>query len=124
MDPATHSNLMAKFRTSENFIPAPPESLRKLVEGAFEYAADLGFSPDPDYHRVKALFGDIDSGACTQEFEFGEDGKPYYFPGPNDSPARIRAVMEQLSRKCGGPEGFHFTIASTEMDDDFMDPEE
>jgi hypothetical protein len=94
------------------------------IEGALAYAADLGFSPDPDYYRVKALFGDIDSSACTQEFEFGEDGKPYYVSGPNDSPTHIRAVMKQLSLRCGGPEGFHFMIASPGFHDDFMDPEE
>lgn len=94
------------------------------VEGAFAYAEDLGFSPDPDYHWVNALFGDIDSNICTQEFEFGEEGKPYYVSGPNDSPARIRAVMEQLTRRCGGPDGFHFMMASPGFQDDFKDPEE
>jgi hypothetical protein len=124
MRAAVYSDFLAKFRTSENFIAAKPECLRKLVEGALAYAADLGFSPDPDYHRVKVLFGDIDLGGCTQEFEFGEDGKPYYVSGPNDSPARIRAVMKQLNRRCGGPEGFHFMIASPGFHDDFMDSEE
>jgi hypothetical protein len=119
-----YNDFMAKFRTSEKLIPAHPECLRKLVEGALDYAADLGFSPDPDYYRVKALFGDIDSSACTQEFEFGKDGKPYYVSGPNDSPASIRAIMKQLSLKCGGPEGFHFMIASPDFHSDFMDPEE
>jgi hypothetical protein len=118
-----YDDFLAKFRTSENFIPSHPECLRKLVEGSLAYAADLGFSPDPDYYRVKALFGDIDSSACTQEFEYGEDGKPYYVSGPNDSPARIRAVMKQLSLRCGGPEGFHCMIASPRFRDDFMDPE-
>ena len=120
----TYGDFLKKFRTSENFVQARPECLRKLVEGALAYAADLGFSPDPDYHWVKALFGNIDSNICTQEFEFGEDGKPFYVSGPNDTPARIRAVMEQLTHRCGGPEGFHFMIASPGFHDDFMDPEE
>jgi hypothetical protein len=47
-----YDDFLVKFRTSENFIPAHPECLRKLVEGALDYAADLGFPPDPDYHQV------------------------------------------------------------------------
>jgi hypothetical protein len=32
--------------------------------------------------------------------------------------------MKQLSRKCGGPEGFHFMIASPSgFSDDFMETE-
>jgi hypothetical protein len=119
-----YSDFLKKFRTSESFTQARPECLRKLVEGALAYAEDLGFSPDPDYHWVKELFGDIDLNICTQEYEFGEEGKPYYVSGPNDSPARIRAVMEQLTRRCGGPDGFHFMMASPGFQDDFMDPEE
>jgi hypothetical protein len=120
----TYGDFLKKFHTSESFAQARPECLRKLVEGALAYAEDLGFSPDPDYHWVKALFGDIDSNICTKEFEFGEEGKPFYVSGPNDSPARIRAVMEQLTQRCGGPEGFHCMIASPGFHDDFMEPEE
>ena len=119
-----YGDFLKKFRTSESFAQARPECLRKLVEGALAYAADLGFSPDQDYHWVKALLGDIDSSICTQEFEFGKDGKPFYVSGPNDSPARIRAVTERLTHRCGGPEGFHFMISSPGFHDDFRGPEE
>jgi len=121
---AVYADFLAKFRVNESFVQARPECLRKLVEGALAYAADLGFPPDPDYHWVQELFGNIDSSVCTQEFKFGKNGKPFYVSGPNDSPARIRAVMSQLSRRCGGPEGFHFMIASPGFHDDFVDPEE
>ena len=125
MRAVAYADFLARFRGSENFVQARPECLRKLVEGALAYAANLGFSPDTDYHSAKPLFGDLDSGDCAQEFEFGENGKPYYVSGPNDSPARIRSVVEKLSRKCGGPDGFHFMIASpSAFTGDIMDPEE
>ncbi len=121
---SAYRNFLARFHDNENFVQVGPECARKLVEGALAYAANLGFSPDPDYHSAKELFGDLDSRNCDQEFEFGENGKPLYVSGPNDTPARIRAVMNQLSRKCGGPEGFHFIIASPSgFVDDFVDPE-
>jgi hypothetical protein len=118
---AEYEHLLAKFRTSETFFSARPESLRKLIEGAEDYADDLGFSADPDYHRVKMLFGDIDSGICTEEFEYGQDGKPYFVAGPHDSPGRIEAIMKRLSNRCGGPEGFHFMIGDPDFFDDSMD---
>ena len=124
MGVAAYSDFLAKFRTSENFIASRPECLRKLVEGALAYAEDLGFSPDPDYHRVKILFGDIDSGVCAQEFQFGKDGKPFYISSPSDRPGRVRAIMKQLSDRCGGPDGFHFMVASPGLQDDFIDYEE
>jgi hypothetical protein len=124
MKAGAYSDFLTKFRTSENFIASRPECLRKLVEGALAYAEDLGFSPDPDYHPVKILFGDIDSGVCAQEFQFGKDGKPFYVSSPNDDPGRVRAIIKQLGDRCGGPDGFHFMIASPDFHDDFIDYEE
>ena len=125
MSTAAYADFVAGFRVRENLIQARPECLRKLVEGALAYAANLGFPPDPDYYSAKTLFGDLDSGGCSREIEFGENGKPFYVSGPNDTPARIRSIMQQLSRKCGGADGFHFMIASTSgLPGDFMDPEE
>jgi hypothetical protein len=124
IEASAYGDFLAKFRTSENFIASRPQCLRKLVEEALAYAEDLGFSPDPDYHRAKMLFGDIDSDACAQEFEFGKDGKPFYVSSPNDSPGPGRAILKQLSDRCGGPDGFHFMIASPGFHDDFIDREE
>jgi hypothetical protein len=124
MEAAAYGDFLTHFRTSENFIASRPECLRKLVEEALAYAENLGFSPDPDYHRVKLLFGDIDTDACAQEFEFGKDGKPFYVSSPHDSPGRSRAILKQLGEKCGGSDGFHFMIASPVFHDDFTDHEE
>jgi len=125
MSTAAYADFVAGFRGRENLVQASPECLRKLVEGALAYAANLGFQPDPDYYSAKTLFGDLDPGGCSREIEFGENGKPFYVSGPNDTPARIRSIMKQLSRKCGGPDGFHFMIASPSgFPGDFMDPEE
>jgi len=121
---AAYSDFLQKFRTSENFFAARPECVRKLVEGALAYAEDLGFSADADYHRIKALFGDIDVAACEEEFQFGKGGKPFYVPGPDDSRGRIRSVMNRLSSRCGGPDGFAYMIPSPAFDDDFMDSDE
>jgi hypothetical protein len=61
--------------------PLPPADARKLIEGAVEYARGIGFEPSPDYETVMLLFGDIDAATSTAQFEFGQDGKPYFFAG-------------------------------------------
>jgi hypothetical protein len=88
---------------------ARPACVRKLVESAVEYAANLGFPPHPDYHKAKVLFGDIDPGECTETFEFGQDGKPFFISGPFDDEARCRRILATLLERCG-PGGFEYLI--------------
>jgi hypothetical protein len=86
-----------------------PAAARKLVEGAVEYAGALGLHPHADYHKAKLLFGDIDASECTETFEFGKDGKPFFISGPNDTPERCHQILEKLVESCGR-DGFHYLI--------------
>jgi hypothetical protein len=90
-----------------------PECLRKLVEDADAYARDLGFSPHPDYYFAARIFAEIDAGSCTEQFEFGKDGKPFYVSGPHETPAQSRRIVDTLMKRCG-PGGYHFLAALTE----------
>lgn len=116
-----------KFET-EDYTPA---DVRKLVEGAVDYARDLGLEPHPDYHRVKSIFGDIDARESRLKFEFGSEGKPLFINGPHDGPERCRRILSILEHSCG-PGGYHYIMgvgASTAMrtlededdDEDFDD---
>lgn len=88
-----------------------PSCLRKLVEGAVQYARELGLAPDRDYAAAAQLFGNIEATACPVRYTYGgRDGKPLYIGGPNDSPARLHKIVDTLTRKLG-PEGFHFVGA-------------
>lgn len=84
--------------SEEEFVPRDPAYARKLVESALAYARGLGFDPHPDYRIAKMIFGDVDASACEEEFAFGRDGKPFYVPGPGDSPTMQRRVMKQLEK--------------------------
>jgi hypothetical protein len=93
-----------------------PAAARKFVEGAVAYARALGLPPHPDYEKARPIFGDIDAGACSQEFEYGKDGKPFFVAGPHDSPERCRHIVRTLHEKCG-PDGFTYLVpASRGMD--------
>ncbi len=93
----------------DTLIPLKPECARKLVEGAVRYALDLGIEPHPDFRTARRIFGDIQSAACTEEFEYGKDGKPFFVAGPHDGPARCRNILHTLEDRCG-PDGYHYII--------------
>lgn len=94
----------------QTFVEAPPAKLRKLLHGAAAYAAGLGLSTPKDFAVVEKIFGDVDTGACAETFAFGKDGKPFYFSGPLDTPARIRQVCRILQERCGTG-GWNYTVS-------------
>jgi len=86
-----------------------PEYVRKLVEGAVEYARALELPPHPDYRVGKLIFGDILAEACPEQFVFGHKGKPFFYSGPHDNAARCDEILRTLHRVCG-PDGYDYII--------------
>jgi len=93
----------------QSFIDIEPAHARKLIRDAAAYAASLGLSVAKDTPAIEAIFGDVDTGACTETFTFGKDGKPFFVSGPNDTQARIRAVS-QLLEKSQGTGGWNYMV--------------
>jgi hypothetical protein len=77
-------------------VPVDPSYARKLVREAAAWAQSIGFPPHRDFAVAEQLFGDTDANACDANFPFGQDGKPFYVPGPSESTALIRRRMAQL----------------------------
>jgi hypothetical protein len=102
-------SLAGKLMQDQKVIKMKPECTRKLVEGAVEYARNLGFPPREDYQRARLIFGDIDSAACSEEFVYGRNGKPFFIAGPYDGPARCRQILHILNSRLG-PQGHHFLM--------------
>jgi hypothetical protein len=94
---------------------ATPAKVRKLVEDAVAYAEGLGLHPHADHHKAAPLFGSIDRNECTETFEFGKDGKPFFVSGPHDTPERCRRILATLVEHCG-PDGFHYMIKVDDPD--------
>jgi hypothetical protein len=103
------STLVRKVRSKFPTTDVSPAKARKIVEAAVEYASGLGFPPPADYQVAKLIFGDIDAGECTEEFEFGKNGKPLFINGPNDTIERCNLIQKTLERT-QGPGGFEFII--------------
>lgn len=100
--PSTYeSRIVRKMRSEFASKELSPAAARKFIEGAVEYARNLGFSPHPDYQTAKLIFGAIDVADATETLEFGKDGKPFFIGGPNDTPARCRQIVKTLEQSCG-----------------------
>jgi hypothetical protein len=106
---AKYEDRIHDWRGPEIFEPMPPACLRKLVEGGVAYARELGFSPHPDYAVASQIFGDVDASACSTEFTYGREGKPFYCSGPNETAAQARAIVDTLAQRLGA-KGFDCQI--------------
>ena len=103
------SDLVKRLAGDLALVDIAPECARKIVDGAVSYAKSLGFSPHPDYLAANALFGDIDAADCGIDYEFGLNGRPFYMPGPKDTPAKVSKIMQTL-RTGVGDGNFEFMI--------------
>jgi hypothetical protein len=97
--------------------PIDPGFARKLLRDLAVWSASLGFPPHPDFATVERLFGTVSADTCTTEFQFGREGKPFYIPGPSDTPAQVRQRLAQVSRTTGGTGEFRL-VAPDEADFD------
>jgi hypothetical protein len=107
--PTYTRSLYEKLAASDTLVPLDPPDARKLVEGAVQYALDLGIPPHPDYSVAKLILGDIDVAGATEDFEFGKNGKPFFIAGPHDHAARCQQILRTLEQRCG-PDGFDFLM--------------
>lgn len=104
-----YDSQIARKRGQFRWRQVSPETARRFVEEAVEYAADLGLRPHADYHKAKLIFGDLDPAAATEVLEYGKDGNPLFIAGPYDDPARCRSIMQVL-KQSRGADGFHYLI--------------
>ncbi len=75
---------------------SPAYALKK-IQFAIEEAQKYGFPPHPDTEMHLRIFQDVDPTECSDEFEFGRDGKPFYLPGPYESEHRQTEILIKLA---------------------------
>ena len=102
-------DMYERLAARSKLIPMQPQCARKLVEGAVEYARNLGLAPHADYRTAKLIFGDVSAADCRQQYTYGKDGKPRFIAGPYDSLARCQHVIRTLEAHCG-PDGYHYIV--------------
>lgn len=82
---------------------------KKLLQGAVEYAKNLGFSAHTDYKKAAPLFGNSDASVCPVHFDYGKDGKPFYIRGPNESVNEAIKIVQKLHSRYGEG-GFDYLV--------------
>lgn len=108
VEPDDLDHLVEHFAADSGFSEVDLSYARKLLRDSAAYGRSLGFVLPRAYAVAEQLFGDADAAACDVDFTFGQDGKPHYITGPQDTPARIRQRIKQLERSVGNG-NFHVT---------------
>ncbi len=91
-----------------------PAYALKLITFGIEEAKKIGFQPPQEAATLLQIFHDVDPNSCTETFEFGKNGKPFYVAGPHDSQFRQLEILGTLTKL--GQGNFHFLLAGS---DDF-----
>lgn len=85
--------------------PADLNLVARIIQVGKEYAAALGFAPDPEFEQASLLLAGANPAACAVPVVGGgKDGRPVYNARPND---RVAPVLATLTRAVGA-DGFRY----------------
>jgi hypothetical protein len=102
-----NAGLRAHALRIQPMAPAEFNLVAKIIATGQEYAANLGFKPDPVFAQAQHLLGGADPAACATPVPTGgPEGKPFFVSGPHDDPRRI---VDQLTRTVGAG-NFHYMV--------------
>ena len=102
------------------------ELAHNIVFAGENYATEIGFKSHPDFYKTtRFILVEDDYKIELIYIEVGEDGMPIYVQGPNDSPARVREIIETLNRTVGS-DNYHYitlddTVGELDYDDEIDD---
>jgi len=91
------------------FQKIKPACAKKLIEGAVNYASELGLPTHKDYPALKAILGEEKLGRCWTRYRYGKDKMPHYVKGPNESSLESKKIIQTLEKNCGLG-NFHFHL--------------
>jgi len=113
------AGIIEAMQETDALKPVDPAYARKLLRDLAACSRYIGLAPHPDYPAAELLFGTVAADACGETFAFGMDGRPFYVPGPLDTPAVSRQRIEALRRRLGD-DGFDVA----DLDDNAIDDAE
>lgn len=107
--PADYERRLREPLLAETYMqPAELDLVARILQVGVEYAATLGFSPDPEYEQARLLLAGADPAACTVPVVAGgRHGRPRYRARPNDPVERILATLTRTV----GADGFEYVPA-------------
>lgn len=99
------------------FISIDYNLAHNIIYGALAFADDYGFIPAKEWKITQYILEEDDDKIPLIELDFGENGIPVYYAGPNDNENSIKSVTNTLKRTAG--EGNYKVIVDDESD--FLD---
>ena len=93
-----HDNIVIMKNISE-YSTVSPAYFKTLIVQAVDYANKLDLAPHKNYSKVIKILKDIN--CDDSKFNFGKDGKPFYFRGPNESWKQAEQIIHHLEKKLG-----------------------
>jgi len=113
-----HYETVIKVRLCDShgssFNNVEPAFAKRIICGAVDYAQNLGFSPHKDYKKYKSFLTDINQSDCKEDIIFGQDGKPFYISGPNETSAQSKKILSMLFKRCGSA-GYDYITSAGEF---------
>jgi hypothetical protein len=91
-----YRGLVDHFSEKSKLRRVTPEHACKLITEAVAYARKYGLAPHLDYAFAQNIFAGADPAQCPDQFQFGQDGKPYYVSGPYDTPERVQRILSTV----------------------------
>ena len=99
------TGLRAHALNIQPMVAAEFDLVAKIIATGLEYAANLGFKPDPVFAQAQHLLAGSDPAACATPVPTGGPaGQPLFVAGPYDD---ARRVVDQLTRTVGAG-NFHY----------------
>jgi hypothetical protein len=95
----------------QEIVDIEPAYAKKFLESAVTFAAELGFSPHPDFEKYFKSLADVDSSKCRETFKFGKGGKPLFVSGPSDSKKKITSILKKLRNRLGD-DSFDYIVSA------------
>ncbi len=102
-----------------NFVSADYNLVHNIIFGALAFADDYGFAPAKEWKVSQYILEEDDDHIPIIDLEFGDNGVPVYYVGPNDDENKIKLITNTLKRTAG--EGNYLVMSD---DDDVYDQEE
>lgn len=92
-----------------------------IIYGSVEYAEDYGFEPHKEFNTSQYILEEDDEHIELMDIEFGMDGKPCYFVGPDEDERKANQIIATLERTAGPGK---FTVVDEDGDDEEWENED
>lgn len=113
-----YKKIIEDMKKQVGLIQVPYPLVHNIIYAALEFAEDSGFKPHQDFSVARFILEEDNDDIELMDIECGQNGKPTYFRGPNDSDAFANRVLKTLESNVGKGNYFYVDGSEMEVDED------